>query len=338
MLAITAEGEPIRVRIPEANRELVLQTANRFYNRVSNLQDNYLEPSQQLYRWLLAPLEAELQARGIQNYLFIMPDGLRLLPLAALHDGKQYVAQKYSTGYAPSLNLIDYRYRNIKESPVLAFGASQFETNQNQSNLPAVEIEVPLIARDIRKGTYVLDKEFTLQNLVENRNDNPYPIIHLATHADFQPGELSKSYIQLYDRKIGLNELRELGLSNPTVDLLVISACRSAYGDRNAELGFAGLAVQAGVKTAIASLWYVGDTGTLGLMSEFYRQLTTAPIKAEALRSAQVAMIEGQLKKQGNEIVGTRGTVPLPAGDTVADEDLTHPFYWSAFTTIGSPW
>ncbi len=338
LLAITAQGEPIRVRIPEATRELVLQTGDRFYNRVSNLQDNYLEPSQQLYRWLLAPIEAELQARGIQNYLFIMPDGLRLLPLAALHDGKQYVAQKYSTGYAPSLNLIDYRYRNIQESPVLAFGASQFEANQNQTNLPAVEIEVPLIARDIRKGTYILDKEFTLQNLIDNREENPYPIIHLATHADFQPGELSKSYIQLYDRKIGLNELRELGLNNPTVDLLVISACRSAYGDRNAELGFAGLAVQAGVKTAIASLWYVGDTGTLGLMSEFYRQLTTAPIKAEALRSAQVAMIEGQLKKQGNEIVSTRGTVPLPAGDTVADEDLTHPFYWSAFTTIGSPW
>lgn len=338
LLAITAEGEPIRIRIPEANRELVLQTAARFYNRVSNLQDNYLQPSQQLYRWLLAPIEAELQARGIQNYLFIMPDGLRLLPLAALHDGKQYVAQKYSTGFAPSLNLIDYRYRNIKESPVLAFGASQFEANQNQTNLPAVEIEVPLIARDIRKGTYILDKDFTLQNLIDNREDNPYPIIHLATHADFQPGELSKSYIQLYDRKIGLNELRQLGLNDPTVDLLVISACRSAYGDRNAELGFAGLAVQAGVKTAIASLWYVGDTGTLGLMSEFYRQLNTAPIKAEALRSAQVAMIEGQLKKQGNEIVGTRGTVPLPPADTVADEDLTHPFYWAAFTTIGSPW
>jgi CHAT domain-containing protein len=160
----------------------------------------------------------------------------------------------------------------------------------------------------------------------------------LATHADFQPGELSKSYIQLYNQKIGLNELRELGLNKPTVDLLVISACRSAYGDKDAELGFAGLAVQAGVKSAIASLWYVGDTGTLALMSDFYRQLETAPIKAEALRLAQVDMIEGRLKKQGDEIISTRGAVPLPEEATTAQEDLTHPFYWAAFTMIGSPW
>ena len=338
LLAITAEGEPIRVRVPEATREVVLPAAEKLYQQVAELGDDYLDPAQQLYGWLIAPLEDELRARGIENYVFIMPDGLRLVPLAALHDGKQYVAQKYSTGFAPSLNLIDYRYRDIKESPVLAFGASEFEDDENQTSLPAVQIEVPLIAQDIRQGKFVLDQEFTLQNLIANREDNPYPIIHLATHADFQPGELSQSYIQLYNEKIGLNELRELGLNQPIVDLLVISACRSAYGDSNSELGFAGLAVQAGVKTAIASLWYVGDTGTLGLMSEFYRQLSTAPIKAEALRSAQVAMIEGKLKKQGNEIISTRGTVPLPAEAGTGEEDLTHPFYWAAFTMIGSPW
>jgi filamentous hemagglutinin family protein len=338
LLAITAEGEPIRVRVPEATREVVLPAAEKLYQQVSELGDDYLDPAQQLYGWLIAPLEDELRARGIENYVFIMPDGLRLVPLAALHDGKQYMAQKYSTGFAPSLNLIDYRYRDIKESPVLAFGASEFESDENQTSLPAVQIEVPLIAQDIRQGKFVLDQEFTLQNLIANREDNPYPIIHLATHADFQPGELSQSYIQLYNEKIGLNELRELGLNQPIVDLLVISACRSAYGDSNSELGFAGLAVQAGVKTAIASLWYVGDTGTLGLMSEFYRQLANAPIKAEALRSAQVSMIEGKLKKQGNEIISTRGTVPLPAEAGTGEEDLTHPFYWAAFTMIGSPW
>jgi CHAT domain-containing protein len=338
LLAITSEGEPIRVRVPGATRELVLQTAAKLYDQVSNLGDDYLASSQQLYQWLIAPIEAELKARGVENFLFMMPEGLRLVPIAALHDGQKYVAQKYSTGFAPSLNLIDYRYRSIKDSPVLALGASQFEADQNQTDLPAVQIEVPLISSQIRRGKSVLDKDFTLENLVENRQDNPYPIIHLATHADFQPGELSKSYIQLYNQKIGLNELRELGLNKPTVDLLVISACRSAYGDKDAELGFAGLAVQAGVKSAIASLWYVGDTGTLALMSDFYRQLETAPIKAEALRLAQVDMIEGRLKKQGDEIISTRGAVPLPEEATTAQEDLTHPFYWAAFTMIGSPW
>ena len=49
---------------------------------------------------------------------------------------------------------------------------------------------------------------------------------------------------------------------NPTVELLVLSACRTAVGDEDVKLGFAGLAVQAGAKSALASLWYVSDRWT----------------------------------------------------------------------------
>ena len=57
-----------------------------------------------------------------------------------------------------------------------------------------------------------------------------------------------------FNSKLGLDQVRQLGLNKPLVELLVISACRSAYGNREAELGFGGLAVQAGVKSALASL------------------------------------------------------------------------------------
>ncbi|NJO46515.1 MAG: CHAT domain-containing protein [Oscillatoriales cyanobacterium RM2_1_1] len=110
-------------------------------------------------------------------------------------------------------------------------------------------------------------------------------------------------------------------------------------GDRQAELGFAGLAVQAGVKSAIASLWYVSDQGTLGLMSEFYTDLRTAPIKAAALRQAQMDMIQGVVRIESGQLVTRRGAVPLPPElADIGTQSLAHPYYWAGFTLIGSPW
>jgi CHAT domain-containing protein len=133
--------------------------------------------------------------------------------------------------------------------------------------------------------------------------------------------------------------LPSLGWTKSPVDLLVLSACRTAVGDEQVELGFAGLAVQAGVKSALASLWYVNDEGTLGLMSEFYQHLKAAPIKAEALRQAQLAMLKGEVRLEGGQLFTSEGTVPLPPElAKLGNRNFTHPFYWSAFTIIGNPW
>ncbi|MDJ0517833.1 MAG: CHAT domain-containing protein, partial [Trichodesmium sp. MO_231.B1] len=138
-----------------------------------------------------------------------------------------------------------------------------------------------------------------------------------------------------------LDQIRELGWSQPAVDLLVLSACKTAFGDKNAELGFAGLAVAAGVKSALASIWYVSDEGTLGLMTEFYTHLNNAEIKAEALRQAQLTMLRGEVVIAEGELRGSaaRGAVVLPSAlGNVENQDLSHPYYWAGFTMVGSPW
>ena len=126
------------------------------------------------------------------------------------------------------------------------------------------------------------------------------------------------------------------------MEILVLSACRTALGDEQAELGFAGLAVQAGVKSALASLWYVSDEGTLGLMTEFYTHLSQVKIKSEALRTAQLAMIQGDVIIESGQLRGSsaRGAVvQLPQGLTQLEAmNLSHPYYWAGFTMIGSPW
>jgi len=166
-----------------------------------------------------------------------------------------------------------------------------------------------------------------------------YGIVHLATHGEFKAGKPSNSYIQFWQDQLSLDKLRQLGLNEPPTELLVLSACRSALGDTEAELGFAGLAVQAGVKSALGSLWYVSDAGTLALMTSFYEYLKRAPIKAEALRKAQLAMLKGEVKLQGGQLITPDGNIPLPPELVrLGDKNLTHPYYWSAFTMIGSPW
>ncbi|NES70213.1 MAG: CHAT domain-containing protein, partial [Okeania sp. SIO2D1] len=123
------------------------------------------------------------------------------------------------------------------------------------------------------------------------------------------------------------------------VELLVLSACRTALGDRQAELGFAGLTVKSGVRSALASLWNVSDIGTLALMTEFYQHLQKTLLRAEALRQAQIAMIRGEVGINMGELSGTRGELQLPPElSEFGDEIFSHPYYWSAFTLIGNPW
>ena len=349
IIIVTAEGKPIRKQIQGATRAKVGGVARRFMRQVSQSRNanstKYLAPAKQLYDWLIKPYEAEVQQLGIKNLMFVMDPGLRQLPVAALHDGERFVIEKYSVGLLPSLSLTDTRYTGVQNSKVLAMGSSTFTEDQNQNPLPAVSVELPTIAGELWEGKYVSGENFTLDNLKSERANTPYGIIHLATHADFPGGSEGRkqSYIQLYDQKLRLENVRELGWNNPPVELLVLSACRSALGDAEAELGFAGLAVQTGVKSAVASLWFVSDAGTLGMMTEFYRQLSKAPIKAEALRQTQLAMLQGKVRVDSNQLTGTRGNVTLTPEQAEylrnnINGELSHPYYWASFTMIGSPW
>lgn len=336
LVLITAQGKPIRKSL-NATRSQVIETAKKFRLTVTNVRNatGYLAPAKQMYEWLVAPLEQELQQLGINNLIYITDAGLRTIPLAALHDGKGFIVERYSVGIMPSLALTDTRRNDIRTSQVLAMGASEFPSNRP---LPAVPVELANIT-ETWQGQAFLNKEFTLDNLKLQRQQTKFRIIHLATHAEFLPGQATNSYIELSERRLAPMQLRSLEWMKPPVDLLVLSACRTAIGDDQVELGFAGVAVQAGVKSVIASLWDVNDEGTLGLMTEFYRQLKNAPIKVEALRQAQLAMINEQVRLERGKLVTTVGSSDLPVQLTrIGDRDFSHPYYWSAFAMVGNPW
>lgn len=341
LVLITPGEKPIGRSVQAANRDSLLQTARELRSEITNPRkrnsESYLQPAQQIYDWMIAPLESQLEAERIDTLLLCLGAGLRTLPMAALHDGERFLAEKYALARIPAYNLTDTDYQGLKTSEVLAMGASEFE---EQNPLPAVPMELSAIATRLWKGQKFINEEFTIENLQSQQRKHEFEIIHLATHAEFVPGEPSKSYIQFWgNERLGLDEIGKLKLDRPQVELLVLSACETAVGDKQVELGFAGLAVQAGVKSALASLWYVSDTGTLALMTEFYRHLQSADTKAEALQQAQMAMLKGQVRLQGGELRGSRGAMELPPQlAELGDESLSHPYYWAAFSLIGSPW
>jgi CHAT domain-containing protein len=259
------------------------------------------------------------------------------MPIAALYDGQKYLVESYSVGLMPSLSLTDTKYVDIKQAEVLGMGASQFT---DQDPLPAVPTELNTITQKLWPGKSFLNQGFTLENLKAQRRERPFGIVHLATHGEFRPGAPGNSYIQLWgDSQLKMDQMRQLGWNKPPVELVVLSACRTALGNEEAELGFAGFAVQAGAKSALASLWYVSDEGTFGLMTEFYEQLRKAPIKAEALRRAQVGMLKGDVRLEGGKLktAGSDFVLP-PVLSKLGDKNLNHPYFWSAFTMIGNPW
>ena len=334
---ITPGSEPVVRDLYDVPKERLKQTTAQFYRRVSRpLGNAYLPAARQLYDWLIGTYEDEfLTPAGVDTLLVCASDGLRGVALPALYDGQQFLIEKYKIALIPAFNLIETDYRPIDSSSLLAMGASEFT---DLSPLPAVPVELSNITQQLRaasdriwQGRSLLNQSFTLENFNMLLGRQSYDIVHLATHAEFKPGRPDNSYIQLWDQRLTLEEMSNLNWQLPQLELLVLSACETAVGDSDAELGFAGLALRAGVKSAVASLWDVSDTGTLALMSEFYNQIPKTTTKAAALRQAQLNLIKGNTE--------AIDLTQLPKADFAQSLDnLSHPFYWAGFTMISSPW
>lgn len=343
LVLITPSGEPIVRDLYDVPEDVLSQAVDDFHLEMNGPEAGMFA-ARKLHKWMIEPFEANyLKAEGIDTILFCLGNGLRSLPLAALSDGESFLLERYSLTRIPAFNLIQTDYSPIEQEQVLAMGASEF---QELSPLPAVSAELENVLAAWKSthqieqtGHAFLNEDFTLANLKHQLDTESPDIVHLATHAIFKPGAPDNSYIQLWNEPLKLNNIRDVNWQNPSVELLVLSACRTAVGDDEAELGFAGITLQSGAKSALASIWNVSDTGTLALMSEFYQQMGSTSTKAEALRQAQLKMLRGEVRVDNDKLQLSRGEMPLPTGvDRAEASDLSSPYYWAAFTMVGSPW
>jgi CHAT domain-containing protein len=271
----------------------------------------YLPHAQQLYAWLIRPLEPDLASFGINTLVFI-PDGpLRTVPMAALHDGRQFLIEKFAVATTPGLNLTDPKPIDRDKIRLLSSGLTR--AVQGFPSLPFVEDEINAI-RTLYQGDQLLNAEFSTSRLEQELKDHPYGILHIATHGWFA-ADTTQSYLLTYNGKLTINELdRLIGLfryRKDPLELLTLSACQTGIGDDRSALGLAGVAIKAGARSALATLWFINDEASATLVSEFYRQLRNpTQSKAQALQQAQQKLL--------------------------ADRVYEHPAYWSPFLLLNN--
>lgn len=270
-------------------------TVSSFRKKLQNRTNNrFLWEAEQLYHWIVRPIETELVSRKVHTLCFA-PDGvLRLVPMSTLYDGESFLVEKFAISIIPFMKLVDFESASRPEHRILLSGVS--DARQEFSALPSVTGELSDIKTIMDGEGVLINGACNAENLGKAIDEKEYTIFHMATHGVFG-GTPEDSFLMTYDGRLTMNALEELVektkyRKNP-IELLTLSACQTALGNERAAMGLAGVAVKAGVKSALATLWYVDDEATSLAIREFYRQLKTPGItKAAALQNAQKKLIE----------------------------------------------
>ncbi len=270
----------------------------------------YLPHAQQLYDWLVRPLEGDLQPQ-ITTLVFVPDSALRTIPLAALHDGSSFLINKFALAMTPGLTLTDPRPLNRDKLRFLAAGLTK--SVQGFPPLPYVAEEVASIER-LYKGDQLINNAFQAPRLERELRDGRHGVLHIATHGKFST-DVNNSFLLTFDGKLTMQTLDQLvGLfrfRQEPLELLTLSACQTGVGDDRAALGLAGVALKAGARSALATLWFINDEASATLISEFYRQLRNPALsKAVALQRAQLKLL--------------------------SDRIYEHPAYWSPFLLLNN--
>ena len=335
---------PVEGRRVEVSKKIFMEQLRELYGNLSR-QDpldpaNPKSAARQLFNQLIKPIAPELEARGVTSLLIAADRGLQAIPFAALHDGSQYFGERFGFSITPSLALTNLGGTGSGEKTILVVGASKFD---GLAPLPLVPQELQDIGGK-SNATIFLNKDFTPDVLLEKASDPRYSRIHIATHAEFLPGGPAASYLYSGVGPIPLSAFNRLRLNRKgaPLDLISFSACRTALGDPNSELGFAGLAVQAGARSAAGTLWYVDDVASSAYFQQMYRYLDQGVPKAEALQLTRQAFLRGFVHLEGDRVLGPNGAVLLQnltkEQQRRVSDGLKHPYFWAGVELIGSPW
>ena len=352
LLAFKSNQGGVTFRPFETNitAETLTTTITQFRNQLENPGDiNTLKAtSQTLYNALIKPLEPELKAANIKHLVFAPDSTIRYIPLAALHDGKQYLIQRYTISTitaASQTNTTEKSPQPIAgQNQLLAMGASTFP-NTKFSSLLNVPIELDSITTTkpgdpgIYPGTEVLDRAFNFDSIKTNLKTGTYKILHLATHGAFIPGNVEQSYI-IPGSGPNLTSDRIDALANNAgfgnLHLVVLSACQTGVGDRASDgieiPGISHFFLKNNVKSVLASLWNVSDASTALLMQKFYTYLAQGKTKAQALQQVQTEFLNSTLTTQDLPRAGVR----LYRPGQLPPDSLAHPYFWAPFILIGN--
>jgi autotransporter-associated beta strand protein len=340
---IPLEGPVKGLRVP-LSKKLFISHLRDLY--ASLARQDRLDPtnpasaSRQLHNLLIAPIMPFLEAKGVTTLLIEADQGLQAVPFAALHDGQRFFGDRYGFSMTPSLALTNFNSSSSAGQPIFVAGASKFD---GLAPLPLVPQELDGIGSN-KAANIFLNRNFTPELFFEKAGDPHFSRVHVATHAEFLPGGPASSYLYSGVGPMPMSSFSRLRLlrKGAPLDLITFSACRTALGDPSSELGFAGLAIQAGARSAAGTLWYVDDVASSAFFIQMYRYLNQGVPKAEAVQLTRQLFMRGLLHLEGDRLLSADGSVVLDKLDSVQQrrvrDGLDHPYFWAGIELVGSPW
>jgi CHAT domain-containing protein/predicted negative regulator of RcsB-dependent stress response len=268
-------------------RDLLRKRTTREYRRYAA----------KLYDRLMRPLDDVIGDQPVDALVFVPGGALRTIPMAALYDreAKQFLIEKHPIAVIPALHLTDPR--PIDRNNVRTLAAGLTLPVQGFPALAAVGPELAAVA-EVFGGSSLVDDEFLAGSVENTLAEQQFGIVHVATHGQFE-AEASDSFLLTYDGRLGIDRLAVLvertRFRDQPIELLTLSACETAVGDDQAALGLAGVAIRAGARSALATLWTVNDVAAGQLIAEFYRQLAQpGASRARALQQAQISLLNAR--------------------------------------------
>ncbi len=310
---IVSAGQRIEsLRVDVTGSEVERVAAQLRFDLRDRTSPAYRTAAARLYDWLVRPLSGEIARVQPEVLVFALPARLRSIPMAALldRDSREFLIEQHAVAVAPGLTLVEPRALALPRQSMLRAGLTR--AVQGFPALAAVGEEIEAL-EGLFGGETLLDERFVLAGLERSLRASDHGMVHLASHAQFG-GSIEEAFVLTYEDRLRADRLgalvRDTSSSGSPIELLTMSACHTASGDDRAVLGIAGVALQAGARSALASLWYVDDRAAARLVEGFYAGLEAGDSRAAALQRAQVTLLR--------------------------DPAYQHPVDWSAFVLIGS--
>lgn len=316
-------GQPLQHHFISISSKTVESELKLFYRSLLRKNaSNVTKSGNNIYEWLLKPIEDQLENQlSIDTLVFVPDTSFRRIPPSALydHENGQYVLEKnYATVLVPSTQL--FNLNQLRRTPqILSIGISEEQKikDKNKTRIfPAITNvvnEVEIFKSLSIPNQILLDSEATKEKISDELKENDPSIIHFATHGEFS-SDPESTFIVLYQDLLKSYEFENLIKKRNTsngFDLLTLGACKTAQGDNRAVLGLAGLAVRTQASSTLASLWKIKDEPAMLLMERFYQEVLNPKIKTtEALHRAQL-FLRGQPSTQ-------------------------NPYTWSSFILVGN--
>jgi len=241
-----------------------------------------------LYDELIAPIRSELRA----TVIFVPYGFLHSVPLHAVHDGQQYLAERFQVGYSPSASLYGMPVPAATRAGALFIA---FSTHNQSSSID-----------EVKEASALVDRPTVLINpsLDELREAfaTPWGLVHIAGHAGIDTIAGKFSWIDTAGGRLTSRDLANMSIRASTI---VITGCRTARrliqpGDE--WLGLMRSFYLSGANTIVSALWDIRDKAARDFAREFYKRFN----RSNVLSAVQTAAASVRNQNQ-------------------------HPYFWAGF-------